>query len=70
MKTQNKLARQVQGILKTMAIPVAVYVLFGILSGGRMFNSRALVTVLRQAIQPSVICYALLLGMSIGMMNL
>lgn len=69
MKTQNKLARQVQGILKTMAIPVAVYVLFGILSGGRMFNSRALVTVLRQAIQPSVICYALLLGMSIGMMN-
>lgn len=69
MKNQNKVAKQIVGILKTLVIPIAVYVLFGILSGGRMFNTRAIVTVLRQAIQPSIICYALLLGMSIGMMN-
>lgn len=69
MKHQNKLTGKLLGLAKTLVIPVAVYVLFGILSGGRMFNSRAILTVLRQAIQPSIICYALLLGMSIGMMN-
>lgn len=69
MKHQNKLAGKLLGLAKTLVIPVAVYVLFGILSGGGMFNSRAILTVLRQAIQPSIICYALLLGMSIGMMN-
>ena len=69
MKNQNKFAGRVVGLIKTLAIPVAVYLLFGILSGGRMFNSRAMITVLRQTIQPSIICYALLLGMSIGMMN-
>lgn len=57
------------GILKTMILPIAVYVLFGILSGGRTFNSRAIVTALRTAVQPSIICYALLLGMSTGVMN-
>lgn len=66
MKTiRNKLF----GILKTMILPVAVYLLFGILSGGRTFNSRAVITALRTAVQPSIICYALLLGMSTGVMN-
>lgn len=69
MNTQNEITRKLLGLLKAMAIPVVVYLLFGVLSGGRMFNSRTLLTVLRQAIQPSIICYALLLGMKIGMMN-
>lgn len=69
MKNQNKIIGQLLGLVKTLLIPVAVYVLFGVLSGGRMFNSRAVVTVIRQTIQPAIICYALLLGMSIGMMN-
>lgn len=57
------------GILKALAIPVLVYVLFGVLSGGRLFNSRAITTTIRSTIQPAIICYALLLGMNIGMMN-
>ncbi len=69
LKNQNKVVGKLLGLLKTLVIPVAVYVLFGLLSGGRMFNSRAILTVLRQAVQPSLICYALLLGLSIGMMN-
>lgn len=69
MKNQNQFAGWAIGLLRTLVIPVAVYLLFGILSGGRMFNSRAITTVLRQSIQPTIICYALLLGMSIGMMN-
>ena len=84
MKTQNEIVRKLLGLLKALAIPVMVYLLFGVLSGGRMFrppllhaglsgrrmvNTRTLLTVLRQAIQPAIICYALLLGMKIGMMN-
>ena len=53
----------------TLALPVLVYVLFGVLSGGRMFNTRAILTTLRTTVQPAIICYALLLGMNIGMMN-
>lgn len=69
LKNPNNIGRKLLGILKTLAIPVLVYVLFGVLSGGRMFNSRAILTTLRTTVQPAVICYALLLGMNIGMMN-
>lgn len=65
----NGIAKKLLGILKTMILPVAVYVLFGVLSGGRTFNARAVTTALRTAVQPSIICYALLLGMSTGVMN-
>lgn len=65
----NDLLKKLIGILKTMALPVAVYLLFGLLSGGRTFNSRAVLTALRTTIQPAIICYMLLLGMSTGVMN-
>ena len=69
MKKSNKILGKLLGLLKTLAIPVLVYALFTVLSGGRMLNTRAVLTVLRQAIQPALICYALLLGLRIGMMN-
>ena len=69
MKKQNETVSKLLGVLKAAAIPIVVYILFGVLSGGRMFNTRTLLTVLRQAVQPAIICYALLLGMNIGMMN-
>lgn len=69
MKNQNNIGKKLLGILMTLALPVLVYVLFGVLSGGRMFNTRAVLTTLRTTVQPAIICYALLLGMNIGMMN-
>lgn len=69
MKNQNNIGKKLLGILMTLALPVLVYVLFGVLSGGRMFNTRAILTTLRTAVQPAIICFALLLGMNIGMMN-
>lgn len=65
----NNIGKKLLGILKTMILPIAVYILFGVISGGRTFNSRAVITALRTAVQPSIICYALLLGMSTGVMN-
>ena len=65
----KQLGKKLFGILKTMLLPVLVYLLFGLLSGGRTFNERAVLTALRTTVQPSIICYALLLGMSTGVMN-
>lgn len=65
----NKLISKLLNLLKALAIPVVVYALFTILSGGRMLNTRTLLTTLRTAVQPSIICYSLLLGLRIGMIN-
>lgn len=65
----KQIGKKLLGLLKTLLLPVAVYLLFGLLSGGRTFNERAVLTALRTAVQPSIICYALLLGMSTGVMN-
>lgn len=69
MRKQNEVIKALLGLLKALAIPVAVYALFTVLSGGRMLNTRTLLTILRQAVQPAIICYTLLLGLNIGMMN-
>ena len=55
----KQLGKKLFGILKTMLLPVLVYLLFGLLSGGRTFNERAVLTALRTTVQPSIICYAL-----------
>lgn len=65
----NTFRTKILGTLKTLILPIAVYVLFGVLSGGRTFNARAIQTALRTAVQPAIICYGLLLGMSTGVMN-
>lgn len=66
---QNKLVKTVLNFLLALALPVLVFVIFTVLSGGRMANMRTISAILRQAIQPSIICLGLMLGMSIGMMN-
>lgn len=65
----SSVKKKLIGILKTLILPIAVYLFFGLLSGGRTFNIRAVMTALRTAVQPAIICYALLLGMSTGVMN-
>lgn len=65
----KQISHKLLEILKAFLIPVLVYVLFGILSGGRMFNARTFLTTVRTAVQPALICYALFLGMKTGMMN-
>ena len=65
----NNIGRKIFGLVKVLLVPLAVYLLFGLISGGRMFNARAIMTVFRTAVQPSLICYMLLLGLSLGAMN-
>ena len=55
--------------VKILAFPVFVVALFAVLTEGRIVNVRTLSTVLRQSVYPAIICYALVLNMTMGAMN-
>lgn len=61
--------RMVMNVLKSLAIPVGVFVIFAILSGGRTASMQMFSTTLRQSVTPIIICWGLMLNMSVGMMN-
>lgn len=66
---QNKYVKALFNILSAIALPVAVFLIFTMLSGGRMANQRTIMAILRQSVQPAIICLGLMLGMQLGMMN-
>lgn len=65
----NKIGKVLVNTLLALALPVAVFLIFTLLSGGRMASQRTILAILRQSIQPSIICLGLMLGMRLGMMN-
>ena len=66
---QNRYVKLLVNTLLALALPVAVFLVFTLLSGGRMANQRTIMAILRQSIQPAIICLGLMLGMRLGMMN-
>lgn len=66
---QNKYVKALLNVLSALALPVAVFLIFTLLSGGRMANGRTILAILRQSVQPAVMCLGLMLGMQLGMMN-
>lgn len=69
LKQRSKAGRMALNALKTMIIPVGMWLIFAILTGGRTATMKMLVTTLRQSVTPCIICYGLMLNMSVGMMN-
>ncbi len=75
MKQQNKIASMLRRAAMSLLIPVGIWVVFviavAIKSGGfdGRLISKQLITTLRQMVQPAIICYGLMLNMSLGMMN-
>ena len=55
--------------LKAVIIPVGMWLIFALLSGDRTATMKTLVTTMRQSVTPIIICYGLMLNMSVGMMN-
>ena len=53
----------------SLLIPVGLFVIFGILSRGRSFTWAMFMATLKQSVTPIIICYGLMLNMSVGMMN-
>jgi ribose transport system permease protein len=55
--------------LKSILLPVVVFVIFTILTRGRVANFRVILAVARQSVVPIIICWALVLTMTLGIMN-
>jgi ribose transport system permease protein len=65
----NKVMRFFLSTLKSIVLPVLVFVVFAILTNGRVMNTRTIIAVLRQSVVPVLICWALVLNMTLGIMN-
>lgn len=69
MKTQNKALQYLLRGVKSLIIPVGMWAIFALLTGGRTATSRMLLTTLRQSVSASIICYGLIMAMNVGMIN-
>ncbi|GHU97367.1 hypothetical protein FACS189483_03110 [Spirochaetia bacterium] len=65
----NKVVNFLLNAVKSLILPVLVFLVFAFLTNGRTLNSRVVMTVLRQSVMPILICWALVLNMSLGIMN-
>lgn len=66
---EMKLKKLAGNAAKTMTIPVGMYLIFALLSGGRTASAQMLLTTLRQSVMPIIICFGLMMNMSVGMIN-
>lgn len=56
-------------VVMSVILPVAVFALFSLLTGGRFATRRMVLTTLRQSIVPALICYGIMLNKTVGMIN-
>lgn len=67
--TKNSLIRFVINTFKTLLLPVAVILVFAVITGGRSFNTRTLLVTMRQSVTPILISMALISNMLMGIMD-
>jgi ribose transport system permease protein len=67
--TQNKALQKLLNAGKALLLVAAIYAIFGFLTRGRVINTRTVLAILRQAVVPTLICWALVLNMTVGIMN-
>jgi ribose transport system permease protein len=66
MKT---LVRYAKKTVMSLLLPALVFAVFTVLTGGRFSTSRMIMTTLRQSVVPALICYGIMLNMTVGMVN-
>lgn len=65
----EKLRALIFNTIKAVLFPLVTYFIFVILTKGRMLNMRTVMTIIKQSFYPTIICWGLILCMSVGMMN-
>ena len=55
--------------MKSLLLPILIFVAFAILTGGRSATSRMFLTTARQSVAPALICWGIMLNMTVGMIN-
>ncbi len=66
---EKKFNNKIINMVKAVVIPVTIFVIFGIATGGRTATMQMFFTTLRQAVIPIIICLGIILNMSVGMVN-
>ena len=61
--------RTLKNVAFSLVIPVAIFIIFAILTKGRTATVKMFTTTIRQSIVPIIICWGLMLNMSVGMIN-
>lgn len=61
--------RTLKNICYSLIIPIGIFLIFAVLSKGRTATLRMFLTTLRQSIVPIIICWGMMMNMSIGMVN-
>lgn len=69
MNSKNKVVDFLNRAWKTLVLPAAVFLIFTLLLGKDWVNSRLQVTILRQCVQPILICFGMGMLMFMGMMD-
>lgn len=64
-----KAKKYIINTIKTVMIPLVIYIIFVVLTKGRMLSVRTVMTTLKQSFYPTIICWGIILCMSVGMMN-
>jgi len=65
----GKVLKILKNVGMTILLPVVFYVFFIIMTGGRFSNPRVLNGILRTTVYPAILCMALSMNMSMGMMD-
>ena len=66
---RKKVIQFLLNLVKSIILPVLVFVVFSILTNGRIVNSRTIMAVLRQSVVPVLICWAFVFNMTLVIMN-
>lgn len=69
MKKGNKVVRILIRCLQALLIPVGMWLIFALISGGRTVSVKMFLNTVRQSVVPCIICYGLMLNMRVGMIN-
>lgn len=65
----SKALKMTSNVLKALMLPLLVFVVFAILTGGRTVSLRMFMTTLRQSVVPALICWGIMLKLTVGMMD-
>lgn len=67
---KNKALLKITGLLKALILPVAVYLMFALLSGGSFGNARAMMVIARQSVMSVLVAWGMCMNMQMKMWDM
>lgn len=67
---KNKALNRGAGLLKALILPVAVYIMFALLSGGSFGNARGMMVIVRQSVMSVLVAWGMCMNMQMKMWDM